>query len=120
MHEIDANRCHVFISVAHQDVALNMAALFQKAFTDPLRFGQAADSEGGALMSPVDLATELVSGTDSCEELAHHAYAFFEASNLGVMSLLCQTRPVALARTTVNMAPLQPTAVQFQAITSGY
>lgn len=58
-----------------------MAALFQRAFADPLLFGQAADGEeGGELLSPVDLATELVSGTDSCEELAHHAYAFFEAS----------------------------------------
>lgn len=64
---------------------------------DPLRFGQAAGSdEGVALMSPVDLATELVSGTDSCEELAHHAYAFFEASDFGVVRLLRQARPVTL------------------------
>lgn len=77
-----------------------MAALFQKAFTDPLRFGQAADTvERGASMSPLDLATELVSGTDSCEELAHHAYAFFEASYFGVVSVLRQTRPVTLTHT---------------------
>lgn len=76
-----------------------MAALFQKAFKDPLRFGQAAGSaEGGGVMSPVDLATELVSGTDSCEELAHHAYAFFEASDFDVVSLLRETRLVTLVR----------------------
>lgn len=95
-----------FISAVHQDVAQNMAALFQKAFTDPLRFGQAAGTEEGvALMSPVDLATELVSGTDSCEELAHHAYAFFEASGFGVVRLLRQARPVILVRTKQGALP---------------
>ena len=84
-----------------------MAALFQKAFEDPLRFGQAAGNEkGAALMSPADLATELVSGTDSCEELAHHAYAFFEASDFEVVAFLRQTRPVTLVRNIQNGLPV--------------
>lgn len=42
--------------------------------------GAGDGEEGRPLMSPVDLATELVSGTDTCEELGLQAFLFFEAS----------------------------------------
>ncbi|CAM9263120.1 unnamed protein product [Ectocarpus sp. 12 AP-2014] len=68
-----------------KDVAQNMAAFFQKVLMDQVRFDQPqtkeslSDAEGGApLMNPVDLATELVTGTKTCQELGHQAFAFFK------------------------------------------
>lgn len=66
----------------HQDVAQNMAMFFQKVLMDQVRFDQPqtkqslSDAEA-PLMSPVDLATELLTGTKTCQELGHQAFAFF-------------------------------------------
>ncbi|CAM9466554.1 unnamed protein product [Ectocarpus sp. 8 AP-2014] len=66
-----------------KDVAQNMAAFFQKVLMDQARFDQPqtkqslSDAEGAPLMNPVDLATELVTGTKTCQELGHQAFAFF-------------------------------------------
>ncbi|CAB1105152.1 unnamed protein product [Ectocarpus sp. CCAP 1310/34] len=67
-----------------KDVAQNMAAFFQKVLVDQVRFDQPqtkqslSDAEGAPLLSPVDLATELVTGTKTCQELGHQAFAFFK------------------------------------------
>ncbi|CAM9099085.1 unnamed protein product [Ectocarpus sp. 4 AP-2014] len=67
-----------------KDVAQNMAAFLQKVLVDQVRFDQPqtkqslADAEGAPLVSPVDLATELVTGTKTCQELGHQAFAFFK------------------------------------------
>lgn len=62
-----------------------MAAFFQKVLMDQVRFNQhqpqqsLSDAEGGGpLLSPVDLATELVTGTKTCQELGHQAFEFFK------------------------------------------
>lgn len=40
-----------------------------------------AGKSRGVLNSPVDLATALVSGGSTCQELGHQAFAFFEVRN---------------------------------------
>ncbi|CAM9247202.1 unnamed protein product [Ectocarpus fasciculatus] len=60
-----------------KDVAQNMAALFQKVLMDQVGFDQ-HQTEQSVLVSPVDLATELVTGTKTCQELGHQAFAFFK------------------------------------------
>lgn len=78
----------VVIPGGEKDVAQSMAAFLQNVFMDQTTFNQQpsdqtsiADGER-PLMSPVDLAGELVSGTSTCKELGHQAFEFFKVNHV--------------------------------------